>query len=190
MRGSKWDRLAQGRCYLRAHYQKRDRQRLIVDYRQRFLNSLRRGSQGEAKQAEEDYEKARKQTDKDYEETTATMAERKQLTTEETVELRVVLFNAGNGVQPFSPSAQGQAHDFGAVWLRAELFPAGKSDTSYFWKDYRRLMSLLWCGGTSPISGQEPAREKNFFRRLAASLQCGLRRTCRAGLCWLVVLTV
>lgn len=72
---------------LREHYEKRDRLRLIVDYRQRFLNSLGRGSQGEAKRAEEDYEKARKQTDKDYEETTAMMAERKQLTAEETVEL-------------------------------------------------------------------------------------------------------
>lgn len=72
---------------LRDHYEKRDRLRLIVDYRQRFLNSLRRGGQGEAKQAEEDYEKARKQTGKDYEETTATMAEKKPLTAEEAHEL-------------------------------------------------------------------------------------------------------
>ncbi|MSU45684.1 MAG: hypothetical protein EXS42_00790 [Lacunisphaera sp.] len=72
---------------LRERYEKRDRLRLIVGYRQRFLNSLGRGDEGEAKQTEENYEKARRQTGEDYEETTVTMAERRQLTAGEEREL-------------------------------------------------------------------------------------------------------
>jgi len=56
---------------LREHYQKRDQLRLTVDYRQKFLNLLTRGDQQEAKQAEENYERAKTQTDKDYEELAA-----------------------------------------------------------------------------------------------------------------------
>ena len=49
---------------LREHYQKRDRLRLIVDYRQKFLDSLVRGDEKEAKQAEAHYEQAKAQTDR------------------------------------------------------------------------------------------------------------------------------
>jgi DNA polymerase-3 subunit epsilon len=72
---------------LREFYQKRDRLRLIVDYRRKFLDSLVRGGEEEAKQAETHYEQAKAQTDKDYEETAAAVAEKKQLTAEEEAEL-------------------------------------------------------------------------------------------------------
>lgn len=72
---------------LREFYQKRDRLRLIVDYRRKFLDSLVRGGEEEAKQAEENYEQAKAQTDKDYEETAAAVSEKKQLTADEEAEL-------------------------------------------------------------------------------------------------------
>jgi hypothetical protein len=72
---------------LREPYQKRDRLRLIVDYRKKFLDSLVRGGDEEAKQAEENYEKAKTQSDKDYEETAAAVADKKQLTADEEAEL-------------------------------------------------------------------------------------------------------
>jgi DNA polymerase-3 subunit epsilon len=72
---------------LREHYQKRDQLRLIVDYRRKYLDSLIRGGDEEAKRAEENYERAKTQTDKDYEETAAAVAEKKQLTDEEEAEL-------------------------------------------------------------------------------------------------------
>ncbi len=72
---------------LREHYQKRDRLRLVVDYRKKFLDSLVRGGEEEAKQAETHYEQAKAQTDRDYEETAAAVAEKKQLTAEEGAEL-------------------------------------------------------------------------------------------------------
>ena len=73
--------------HLREHYQQRDRLRLIVDYRRKFLDSLVRGGEEEAKQAEAHYEQARAQTDKDYDETAAAVGEKKQLTAEEEAEL-------------------------------------------------------------------------------------------------------
>jgi DNA polymerase III epsilon subunit-like protein len=72
---------------LREHYQKRDRLHLIVDYRKKYLDSLIRGGDEEAKQAEENYQRAKAQTDKDYEETAAAVARKKQLTAEEEAEL-------------------------------------------------------------------------------------------------------
>ena len=72
---------------LREHYQRRDRLRLLVDYRRKYLDSLVRGGEEEAKQAETQYEQAKAQTDKDYEETAAAVAEKKQLTPEEETEL-------------------------------------------------------------------------------------------------------
>jgi DNA polymerase-3 subunit epsilon len=72
---------------LQEHYQKRDQLRLIVDYRKKYLDSLIRGGDEEAKQAAENYEQAKAQADKDYEETAAAVAEKKQLTGEEEAEL-------------------------------------------------------------------------------------------------------
>jgi DNA polymerase-3 subunit epsilon len=72
---------------LREHYQKRDRLRLIVDYRRKYLDLLVRGGDEEAKQAEENYERAKAKTDKDYEETAVAVAKKKQLTAAEEAEL-------------------------------------------------------------------------------------------------------
>ena len=72
---------------LREHYQQRDRLRLIVDYRRKFLDSLVRGGEEAAKQAEINYEQAKAQTDKDYEEAAAAVAEKKQLTADVEAEL-------------------------------------------------------------------------------------------------------
>ncbi len=72
---------------LREHYQKRDRLRLVVDYRKRYLDLLLRGGEEEAQQAEQDYRQARTQSDKDYEETAASVAQKKELTAEEEAEL-------------------------------------------------------------------------------------------------------
>jgi DNA polymerase-3 subunit epsilon len=72
---------------LREHYQKRDRLRLIVDYRKRYLDLLLRGGDEEAQEAERAYHQARAQTDKEYNETATALAKRKELTAEDEAEL-------------------------------------------------------------------------------------------------------
>jgi len=72
---------------LRAHYEKRDRLKLVVGYRRKYLDSLLRGSDDEAEKVEGDYEKARTQTDQEYQQTAEAVANKKQLTAEEEEEL-------------------------------------------------------------------------------------------------------
>jgi hypothetical protein len=52
---------------VRPHYQARDRLKLIVDYRQKYLNSLLKSGEDEAGQVTEDYQSAKAQTDDNYE---------------------------------------------------------------------------------------------------------------------------
>jgi curved DNA-binding protein CbpA len=72
---------------LREHYQKRDRLRLTVEYRRKFLDSLTRGNAKEARQAEQNFEQAKTQSDKDYEELSAAADKKQQLTAEQEAEL-------------------------------------------------------------------------------------------------------
>jgi hypothetical protein len=72
---------------LREHYQKRDKLRLTVDYRRKFLDSFTRGDAEEAKQAGQNFEQAKTQSDKDYEELSAAADKKKQLTAEQEAEL-------------------------------------------------------------------------------------------------------
>jgi hypothetical protein len=72
---------------LREHYQKRDRLRLTVDYRRKFLDSLMRGNSDEAKQAEQEFEQAKARSDQDYEELSAAADKKQNLTAEQEAEL-------------------------------------------------------------------------------------------------------
>jgi DNA polymerase-3 subunit epsilon len=57
--------------FLRKHYQARDRLRLIIEYRGRFMNTLLRSGEEEAGQVEEDFKRAEAQSRADYEEAAA-----------------------------------------------------------------------------------------------------------------------
>lgn len=72
---------------LREQYEKRDRLRLVVDYRRKYLDSLLRGSDDEAERLEGDYEKARTQAEQEYQQAAEEVASKKQLTREEEEEL-------------------------------------------------------------------------------------------------------
>ena len=73
--------------HLREHYQKRDRLRLAMEYRQKFLDSFIRDDPDEVEQAEKDFEQAKAQLNEDYEELAAAADKKKQLTAEQEAEL-------------------------------------------------------------------------------------------------------
>ena len=73
--------------HLRGHYQKRDRLRLAVEYRQKFLDSFIRDDTDEVEQAEKDFEQAKARLDEDYEELAAAADKKKNLTVEQEAEL-------------------------------------------------------------------------------------------------------
>jgi len=75
---------------LRGHYQKRDRLRLTVEYRQKFLDSFVRDSTDEVEQSERDFEQAKAQLDEEYKELAAAAEKKKQLTAGQEVELMLL----------------------------------------------------------------------------------------------------
>jgi len=75
---------------LREHYQKRDRLRLAVEYRQKFLDSFVRDSTEEVEQSERDLNQARARLDADYEELAAAAEKKKNLTTGQEAELTLL----------------------------------------------------------------------------------------------------
>jgi DNA polymerase-3 subunit epsilon len=73
--------------HLREHYQKRDRLRLTVHYRQKFLDSFVRNNTDEVEQAEWEFKQAKAQSEKDYEELSAAAEKKKKLSVEQEAEL-------------------------------------------------------------------------------------------------------
>ena len=73
--------------HLHGHYQKRDRLRLAVEYRQKFLDSFIRDDTDEVEQAEKDLEQAKARLDEDYQELAAAADKKKKLTAEQEAEL-------------------------------------------------------------------------------------------------------
>lgn len=72
---------------LRESYQKRDRLRLAVDYRQKFLDSFVRDDPDEVEQAEKDLQEAKAELDADYEKMAAAAARKISLTAGQESEL-------------------------------------------------------------------------------------------------------
>ncbi len=75
---------------LREHYQKRDRLRLVVEYRQKFLDSFVRDNTDEAEQSERDLKQAKERLDEEYEELAAAAEKKKNLTAEQEAELMLL----------------------------------------------------------------------------------------------------
>ena len=72
---------------LRAHFQRRDRLRLVIGYRRKYLESLVRQGEEEAGKIAQEYRQASAQQEQDYAETAAALAEKQELTAGETAEV-------------------------------------------------------------------------------------------------------
>jgi DNA polymerase-3 subunit epsilon len=75
---------------VRSHYQARDRLKLIVDYRKKYLNHLLKDGEVEARQVADDYQAAKEQSDENYEQAARVASNPKKLTTEEEDELKTL----------------------------------------------------------------------------------------------------
>lgn len=73
--------------HLRGHIQKRDRLRLAIEFRQKFLDSFIRDNTDEVEQAEKDFAQAKERLDSDYEALAAAADKKKVLTAEQEAEL-------------------------------------------------------------------------------------------------------
>ena len=75
---------------MRVHYQARDRLRLVIDYRSKYLKTLLRGGEDEAEQVARDYGSAKTQADANYAEVDAAVSKRKRLSRDEEIELKTL----------------------------------------------------------------------------------------------------
>ena len=72
---------------LREHFQRRDRLRLVISYRRKYLESLVRQGEEEAGKIAREYRQASAQQEQEYAETAAALAEKKELSAEEAAEV-------------------------------------------------------------------------------------------------------
>ena len=75
---------------LREEYQRRDRLKLVVDYRQKYLEALLQTGEDEAEEVTNQYEEARQQSDAEYEQVASAAADQQELTPEESAELQTL----------------------------------------------------------------------------------------------------
>ena len=120
---------------LRKFYQARDRLRLIIDYRSKYLKTLIRAGEEEAEEVAEQYENAKAQSDSDYEEAATAAATRKELSKDEEHELKTLwqklvrlyhpdrFANQPDKIETYQQltSAVNQARDNGDIALLSEI---------------------------------------------------------------------
>lgn len=75
---------------LRPHYERRDRLRLVIDYRRRYLDLLLIEGEEAAEAVGADYEQARAETEREYEEAAAEASARRELSETEERELKTL----------------------------------------------------------------------------------------------------
>jgi hypothetical protein len=75
---------------LRAHYERRDRLRLVVQYRKSFIEKLLRSGEEEANEVREQFKHAEAETKREYESTAAALAKKRELTAEQEQELQAL----------------------------------------------------------------------------------------------------
>jgi DNA polymerase III epsilon subunit-like protein len=75
---------------VREHYQRRDRLRLVVDHRRKYLKVLLASGDEEAARVADEYEKARARSDSNYEDAARAATNKKELSVEEGTELKTL----------------------------------------------------------------------------------------------------
>ena len=75
---------------LRADYERRERLRLVVQYRKSFVEKLLRSGRDEANEVREQFKQAEADTKREYESTAAALAKKRELSTTEEEELKAL----------------------------------------------------------------------------------------------------
>ncbi len=75
---------------VKEHYRRRDRLRLVVNFRRKYLKTLLDNGEAEAAQVADDYQNARAQSHFDYEEATKATAGRRELSADEQAEIKAL----------------------------------------------------------------------------------------------------
>ena len=75
---------------LRQHYQRRDRLKLVVEYRRRYLDALLESGEDEAEETSRDYDQARRDSDDEYAQAEAQARGQRDLSPKDSAELKAL----------------------------------------------------------------------------------------------------
>jgi DNA polymerase III epsilon subunit-like protein len=164
---------------LKTHYQQRDRLKLVVAHRRKFLDVLMQAGDEEAEQVTEAHEQARQQSDAEYEQAEAEAATKQALTGEQAAEIKTVWRKL---VQAFHPDRchddpeKRRAHE----WLTAEINQArDRGDLGRLGEIAKNPSEYLLKHGMAPLS-QDESTDVARLRTLLDSLQQRILETLEA----------
>lgn len=100
---------------VREHYHKRDRLRLVIDYRRKFLDVLLEQGDEDAEHVTGDFKQARDKSDREYEEAAVSAAEKADLSEEEEAEIKALW---GKLVRAYHPDRYVHEPDKQAIYER------------------------------------------------------------------------
>ena len=109
--------------FLREHYQRRDRLKLVVDYRRRYLDALLESGEDKAEEISGDYEQARRDSDDDYAHAEAQARDQRDLSPEDSAELKMLWRKLVRLFHPDRPDRFGNDPKKQAAfeWLTGEI---------------------------------------------------------------------
>jgi len=164
---------------LRSHYQRHDQLKLTIDYRRRYIDVLMQSGGDEADKVAQEQEKARQQTDADYEQAAADADSKQALTDEQAKEMKDIWRKL---VKAFHPDRCGddaekrQAHE----WLTAEINLArDRGDIQRLREIAQNPDEFLRKHGMQPLS-QDASTDVARLRTLFDSLQERILETLEA----------
>jgi DNA polymerase-3 subunit epsilon len=154
---------------LREHFQRRDRLRLVIGYRRKYLDSLVRQGEEEAGKIAQEYRQASAHSDREYAETAAALAEKQELTAEEAAEVSQLWRKL---VKLFHPDRFAHEPEKQMGWGKFEI-RISKSETNSksvkTGKDERIRRLRLWhfhSFGFSPSEEREIAQLCRLWTRI------------------------
>lgn len=164
---------------LKAHYQQRDRLKLVVAHRHQFLDVLMQGGDEEAVQVTEAHEQARYQSDAEYEQAEAEAASKAPMTEDQAKEMKAIwrkLVKAFHPDRCTNDPDKRQAHD----WLTAEINLArDRGDMERLCEIAKDPDAYLIKHGIAPLS-QDESTDVERLRVLLDSLQQRILETLEA----------
>jgi len=155
---------------LKPHYQRRDRLRLIVDHRRKYLEVLMQAGDEEAAQVAKAHDQARQLSDTEYEEAEAQAATKTALTDDQANEMKEIwrkLVRAYHPDRCVDDPALRLAHE----WLTAEINKArDQGDIERLREIAKNPDAFLAKHGMAPIS-QDDSTDIDRLQTLFDSLQ-------------------
>ena len=166
---------------LREHFQRRDRLRLVIGYRRKYLESLVRQGEEEAGKIAQEYRQASAQQEREYAETAAALAEKQELSAGEAAEVSrlwrklVKLFHPDRGAH--EPEKQETYHRLTAAINHAK----DHGDLATQSAASPKTAAIDWASSCGKAGRRSTSARSASSRNCAG---CGRASSWKSSACW------